>query len=107
MGFIMYSAHMLQVHQIIKNLVRSIERDNGGTIETAINSKVAFQNEDYRRAFYKTYKRDYETQRISHNHRKVPNIYCAPKYRNLLAINLLSAFSSDPDKKYLTAGTQQ
>ena len=103
----MYSAHMLQVYHFIKNVVTSTERENWDIIETAIQYAVAFQNEEDRRAFYKTYNGNDESQRIAHNHRKVPTFYCAPKYRNLLAINLLSAFSSDPDQKYLTAGTQQ
>ena len=34
-------------------------------------------------------------------------MYCAPIFRNTLAIQLLSAFSSDPEHKYLTSGTQQ
>ena len=107
MGFIIYSAHTLQVHHLIGNVVTSIEIENGDTINTAIRSEVAFQNEEDRRSFYKTYNGNNKSQRIEHNHRKAPTIYCAPKYRNLLAINLLSAFSSDPDQKYLTSGTQQ
>ena len=107
MGFIMYIAHMLQVHHLIENFVTYIERENGDPIETAIQYKVAFQNEEDRRDFYNTYNGKNESQRIVHNQRKVPNIYFAPKNRNLLAINLLRAFSLDPDQEYPTAGTQQ
>ena len=107
MGFNIYSAHTLQVHHLIENLVTAIERENGEKIKTVIQSEVSFQNEEDRRALYKTYNGNDECQRISHNHRKVPTIYCAPKYRNLLATNLLRAFSLDPDQEYPTAGTQQ
>ena len=105
MGFIMYSAHTLKVHHLIEYVVTSIERENTNTIKSAIQSEVDFKNEEDRRSFYKTYNGNNESQRISHNHRKLPTIYCAPKYRNLIAINLPSAFSSDPDQKYLTVGT--
>ena len=89
----MYSAHTLQVHHLIKNLVTDIERENEKTIKTAIQSKVAFKNEEYRKSFYKSCNENDEYQRIYHNHRKVTTIYCAPKYRNLLSIHLLSTFS--------------
>ena len=70
----MYSAHMLQVYHFIKNVVTSIERENWDTIETAIQYAVAFQNEEDRRAFYNTYNGNDDSQRISHNHIKVPTI---------------------------------
>ena len=44
---------------------------------------------------------------MAHNHRKVPIVYCTPIFQNILVIHLLSAFSSDPDPKYLILGTQQ
>lgn len=34
-------------------------------------------------------------------------MYCAPIFRNILTIHILSAFSYYPDSKYLTSGTQQ
>ena len=89
-GYIIYSVHIPQVHDLAENLVTDIERENGETIETAFHSEVYFQNEEDRRSFFKTYNVNDEYQRISHNHRKLTTIYCAPKYRNLLAINLLS-----------------
>ena len=76
------------------------------TIKTSIQSELAFQNEEDRRYFSNTYNRNDESQKIAHKLRKVPNIYCAQKYRNLLVINLLNAISSEPDQKYLTSGTQ-
>ena len=93
MSFILYSGHMLQVHHLIEDVVTDLEKENGDTIKKFIQSEVAFYNEGDRRAFYKTYNLNDESHRISHNQRKLPTIYCAPKYRNLLAINLLSAFS--------------
>ena len=89
----MYSTHTLQLYHLIENIVTAIERENEDTTETATQSEVAFHNEEDRRAFYKTYKRNEKSQRIAHNYRKVLTVYCAPKYRNVLAINLLSAFS--------------
>ena len=46
-------------------------------------------------------------QRFSHNHRKVPIVYCSPRFRNILAVHLLGAFSPDPESKYITSGTQK
>ena len=103
----MYIAHTLQLQNLIKNAVKSIETENRYTIETSIRSKLAFQNEEDRRTFYRIYDRNDESQRIAHNIRKVTTIYCAPKYRNLLAIHLLSTFSLDLDTKYLIEGTHQ
>ena len=33
-GFIIYSAHTLQVHHLIENVLIATERENGGTIKT-------------------------------------------------------------------------
>ena len=44
-----------------------------------IQSDVDFHNEEDRKSFYKRYIGYEEPQRISHNHRKVPTIYCGPK----------------------------
>ena len=74
MGFVVYSSHTLKVHHLIKNVVTSIERENGYTIKTAIQSELVFQNEEDGIAFYKTYKVNDESQMIAHNHRKVPTI---------------------------------
>ena len=88
----MYSTRTLQLHNLIENAVKSIEIENVDTIETSIRSKVAFQNEEDRKTFYNIYDRNDDSQRISHNLRKVTTIYCGPKYRNLLAIYLLIDF---------------
>ena len=74
MGFIIYSAHTLQVNHLIGNVVISIEIENRYTIKTCIQSKVALQNEEEIRAFYNTYNGNDDSQRISHNHIKVPTI---------------------------------
>ena len=105
-GFIIYSAHMLQVHHLTKNVLKATERENKKT-ETAIQSEVDFQNEEDRKGFYKSYNGYDESQQIAPNHKKVPTIYRAPKYRNLLPIHLLRAFPPDPDIKYPTTGTQK
>ena len=93
MGLIMYSTHTLQVHHLIKNIVPSIERDNREKIKTANQSEVDYHNKEDRKSFYKRYDGYEKPQIISHKHRKVPTIYCAPKYRNLLALRILSTFS--------------
>ena len=54
MGFNIYSAHTLQVHHLIENLVTAIERENGEKTETAIQYEVAFHNKEDRIALYKT-----------------------------------------------------
>ena len=74
MRFVLYIAHMLQVHHLIENVVTAIERENGDTIETAIQSEVAFHNEEDRRSFYRTNNGNGESQRIAHNYRKLPTI---------------------------------
>ena len=89
---------MLQVHHLTKNVLKATERENKKT-ETAIQSEVDFQNEEDRKGFYKSYNGYDESQQIASNHMKVPTIYRAPKYRNLLAIHLLRAFPSDHDLK--------
>ena len=48
-----------------------------------------------------------EYKQSSHNHRKIPTIYFAPKYRKILAKILLRDLYSDPDTKYITVGCQQ
>ena len=98
MGFIMYSAHTLQVNHLIKNIVPSIERDNRETTKTAIQSEVDFHKKEDRKSFYKRYGEYDKPHSTSHNHRKVPTIYCGAKYRNLLDIHILRAFSSYPIK---------
>ena len=103
----MYSAHTLQVDLIIKNVLRVIEQENGHYIETTIHSEVSFQTIEDRKIFYNSYRKHVKYQRTSHNHIKVPTVYFAPIFFNILIIHLLSAFSFDPDPKYITSGMQQ
>ena len=67
MVFIMYNSHTLQVYHLIKKLVRSIEIYNVATVQTCIKSEAAFQNEEDRKVFYKSYDKYDETQKIAHN----------------------------------------
>ena len=76
-------------------------------MEIAIQSEVAFQKETERKLFYKNFNKHDEGERSSHNRRKAPTIYCAPKYHNIISIHLMSALSSAPDPKYITTGCQQ
>ena len=57
--------------------------------------------------FFTSYKREYEEEKINFNHWKIPTVYCPSKYKNLLAIHLLSAISSNPQAKYHTYRCQQ
>ena len=104
--FIMYSTNTLQVKILIKNILSFIDQDNGPAIEFSIQSEVSFLTNEDVKGFYKAYDRYDKYQRISHNHIKLLTVYCAPRFRNIMLIHLLGAFSSDPDPKYITSGTQ-
>ena len=53
--FIMYIAHTLQVNLLMKNVLRFIEQENGHSIEIAIQSEAAFQTNEDRKKFNKSY----------------------------------------------------
>ena len=60
-----------------------------------------------RKMFYKNYNKHDEYHRIDNSHRKVPTIYYAPIFFNLLAIHLISAIYYNHKIKYLNSGSQQ
>ena len=103
----MYSAKNLQVNILKKSVLVVVEQENGTTIDISVQSKLAFQTSEDRKMFYKSYAKHDKYQRIEHNHRKVPTIYCTPILRNILDIHHLSDLSYDTEPKYLTSGTQQ
>ena len=103
----MCSANNIQMVNLITNTLEVIEKENVYNLEIDVQSEAAFQTEIERKLFYKNHKRHDEEECSSLNHRKVPTIYCAPKYHNILAVHLLSNISSDPDSKYPTVGCQQ
>ena len=103
----MYSTKTLQVKLLVENVPSVIKQEKDIDIEFAIQSEVAFLTNKDRKELYSSYDRYDEEQKITHNHRKVTTVYCAPKFRKILAIHLLSAFSSDPEPKYITTETQQ
>ena len=103
----MYSANTLQVNFLIKNVISFIKQEEYIDIEVTTQSEVAFTINEYRKEFYASYDKHDKEKRIFHNHSKVPTVYCASKFRNILDIHLLIAFSSDTKLKYITAGTQQ
>ena len=43
MGFIIYSAHMFQVQELVKNILNIINQDSVHDIEIVIQSEEAFQ----------------------------------------------------------------
>ena len=103
----MYSANTLQVNFLIKNVISFIKQEEYIDIEVTTQSEVAFTINEYRKEFYASYDKHDKEKRISHNHSKVPTVYCASKFRNILDIHLLIAFSSDHELKYITSGIQQ
>ena len=66
--------------------------------------EAALQTDSEQKLFYINYNKNNESEQTSLINRKVPTIYCTPKYRNLLVVHLLSALSVEPDAKYLTSG---
>ena len=49
----MYNAHTLKVEQLVKDILKVLEKENGRRIKTAIQSEAGFQAEKYRNMFYK------------------------------------------------------
>ena len=107
MSFIVYSANTLQVMLLFNNLLSMMKHKKYLDIEVIIQLEVAFLTNEDRKDLYASYNIYNEEQQISHNHRKVLTVYCAPKFRNTPEIHLLRTFSSDPELKYLTSGIQQ
>ena len=103
----MYSANTLQVKPLVKNFLSVIKQEKDLNIEVTIQSEVAFLTNEYRKEICSYYDRHDKDHKITHNHRKVPTVYCTLKFRNILYIHIISAFSSDTEPKYLNAGTQQ
>ena len=100
----MYSANTPQVNLVVNNVLSVIKQEKDLDIEVAIQSEVAFLTNEDRNDFYTSQYMYDEEQIIAHNHRKFPTVYCAPKFRNILAIHILSALSFDPELKSLTSG---
>ena len=100
----MYNANTLQMILLFNNYLYIIKHEKDLDIEVTIQSEAAFLTNEYRKYFYTSYNRHNEEQRMTHNNRKVPTVYCAPKFRNTPEIHLLGAFSSDPELKYFTSG---
>ena len=53
LGFIMYSAHTLQVSLIIKKFLKLIEQENGHSKEIKIQLNVSLQTNEYCKMFEK------------------------------------------------------
>ena len=102
----MYSTPNLQISDLVNNVLEVINDEKGIGIKISTQLETYFYTENKRKAFYKSYNREDEQEKIKSNHRKIPTVYCTPKYRNLLAIHMLSELSSKPQAKYRTAGCQ-
>ena len=103
----MYCSNNIQFNDLIENLLKIMEKENGPKKEIPIHQKAAFQTDYERKLFYKNLNRSDEREHISLHPRKVITIYSPPKFGNLPSIHLISALSSDPESKYLTSGWQQ
>ena len=105
---VMYCANKIQSYGLISNVLKVIYKGKGSKIEIAIHQEAAFQTDSKRKIPYKI-----TTNRMKGN--AFPPIiekclsYTAPlpQFRNILAIHLISALSSDPESKYLISGYQQ
>ena len=104
MGYIMYIAHNIQVQDIIRNVLKTIEQKNVHKVDIAIASEATFQTEADRKLFYKNFNKHDKDQCTSHNHMKVTTIYCGPRLKILLFIHLLRYLLSESNPKYLTSG---
>ena len=102
----MYGSNNIQATDLIVILLAIVEKGEKKT-KLAVQLEADFQTDTERKLFYSNYNRKDEEEHISLNHQKVPTIYCPPKFRNMLAVHLLSALSSEPYAKYLTTGFQQ
>ena len=49
----MYSDHTLQAEELVKNILKIIEQDNGHNIEIKIQSETYFHTEEERNISYK------------------------------------------------------
>ena len=101
MGFIIYSATNIQVNLPIKTVLSVIKQEKGHNTEVEIQPEVTFITNEDRKGFYKYYNRQYEDKALSHKHRNITTVHCAPIFRNTLVIHLLIAFSSVPYPKYV------
>ena len=58
-GHIKTRPHGRQSKDIIENVLKLIEKENGSNIEISINQEAAFQTKSERKIFYKNYNRLY------------------------------------------------
>ena len=103
----MYIVHSLLVKDLVHNVIKIIEKEQGQEIKIAIQSEAVFQTDEERRIFYKSFNRNKKSQRLSHGQRKVPTIYTYPLFRNQVVIHMISAQSANPEANYLTYVCQQ
>ena len=62
------------MEQLVKNILKVLEKENGNRIKTAIQSEAGFQAEKYRNVFYKKYNKHDKGQKIANIYRKVPTV---------------------------------
>ena len=106
-GHVMHGANNILASDLIYNVLKVVEKEMKLKIDILVQLEAAFHTDSEQEIFYKNYNNHDKEEHTALNHRKVPTTYCHPKYRNLLAVHLLSALSEDSDVKWLTSGYQQ
>ena len=95
------------MNPLVKNVLSGIKQEEYIEKEVAIKSEATFLTNEDRKELYASYDGLDVEQRVPHTHRKAPIAYCAPIFRNILDIHLISTLSSDPELKYITSGAQK
>eukprot|EP00957_Ditylum_brightwellii_P169304 12885799-Ditylum_brightwellii.AAC.1 len=75
-------------------------------IEITLVLEGAFENEMERKTWYNTHDLSQQETKDELNLRKVPTVYCPPKWISVVALHLLQAFSKNLPKQYHTTGTE-
>ena len=98
----MYSSLTFEISDLVNNVLEVIKYKKGIDIKIANQFDPAFYIDIKRKAFYTSSNIDDEHEKINCNNHKIPTVYCAPRYRNLLSIHMISALSSKIQAKYRT-----
>ena len=98
-GFIIYNTQSLLIHELVNNVVKITKKSKVRKLKHQFNQRPRFRQKSKSRNFYKNFKHNDQTKRLSHVHRKVPKVYTTPCCRHIKVIQLLSGPSSHPDKR--------
>ena len=78
----MYCDNSIHPNDLIANILKVIEKENGPNTEIEIHQEKAFQTDSERKLFYKNHNRSDEAEHIYFNHQTVPTVYSPPNYEN-------------------------